>query len=102
MALRVRNPTRLCVRACCARAMCGAIKTLAAVMNALRSIIGSPTTDYPHPALSLRGKKESYRRYEGRAVQIFQLLIHSRSLEPAGFIAVLVDTTSIGLMVTKS
>jgi hypothetical protein len=33
---------------------------------------------------------------------IFQLLIHSRSLEPAGFMAVLVETTSMGLMVTKS
>ena len=45
------------------------------------------------------------RRGEGRvgaATQIFQELIQSRSLEPAGFIAVLVETTSTGLMVTKS
>src|SRR5262249_41396877 len=41
-------------------------------------------------------------RGRGRPGQIFQLLIHSISLEPAGFMAVLVDTTSIGLMVTKS
>ena len=32
----------------------------------------------------------------------FQLLIQSRSLAPAGFMAVLVDMTSMGLMVTKS
>ncbi len=32
----------------------------------------------------------------------FQPLIHSSSFEPAGFIAVLVETTSMGLMVTKS
>src|SRR6266540_983461 len=34
--------------------------------------------------------------------QIFQPLIQSRSLVPAGFIARLVETTSIGSMVTKS
>ena len=36
------------------------------------------------------------------ADQTFQPLIQSRSLEPAGFIAVLVETISMGLMVTKS
>jgi hypothetical protein len=33
---------------------------------------------------------------------IFELAIQSISLAPAGFIACLVDTTSIGLIVTKS
>src|SRR5215467_3077751 len=56
----------------------------------------------PSPSPLPQGERESYRRGARRADQIFQLLIHSRSLEPAGFIAVLVDTTSIGLMVTKS
>ena len=34
--------------------------------------------------------------------QIFQESIHSKSLVPAGFMASLVETTSMGLMVTKS
>src|SRR5207249_10538098 len=34
--------------------------------------------------------------------QTFQPLIQSKSFEPAGFIACLVETISIGLMVTKS
>ena len=41
-------------------------------------------------------------RVRGAETQAFQPLIQSRSLEPAGFIAVLVETTSMGLMVTKS
>ena len=32
----------------------------------------------------------------------FQPLIHSKSFDPAGFIACLVDTTSIGSIVAKS
>ena len=39
---------------------------------------------------------------DGARDQIFQLSIQGRSLAPAGFMAVLVDTTSIGSMVTKS
>ena len=34
--------------------------------------------------------------------QIFQESIHSKSFVPAGFMACLVETTSMGLMVTKS
>ena len=37
-----------------------------------------------------------------RRAQIFQELIQSKSFVPVGFIACLVDTTSTGVIVTKS
>ena len=69
--------------------------------HSTHSIIGSPTAQLLTPPSPQRAR-ELYAGSEGRAVQIFQLLIHSMSLEPAGFIATFVDTTSMGLMVTKS
>jgi hypothetical protein len=51
------------------------------------------------------GEADGERRDEGAAVQpdqIFQPAIQSISLEPAGFMPCLVETTSSGLIVTKS
>jgi hypothetical protein len=55
----------------------------------------------PHPALSPEGRGQEW----GDGLpgdQIFQPAIQSISLEPAGFMPCLVETTSSGLTVTKS
>ncbi len=80
---------------------------MTALMNSRRSITGSPGGTACEGvgtggARVPESRPETSRMPAHCWIQIFQPLIHSRSLEPAGFMAVLVETTSMGLMVTKS